>query len=50
MSWYQLLDMHQKDMFESYIAYKKYYGNKYNNNYGVENCILFKNIGVPSAS
>lgn len=32
MSWYQLLDMHQKDMFESYIAYKKYYGNKTQSN------------------
>lgn len=32
MSWYQLLDMHQKDMFESYIAYKTYYRNKSQSN------------------
>lgn len=32
MSWYQLLDMHQKDMFESYIAYKTYYINKSQSN------------------
>jgi hypothetical protein len=25
MAWYQLLNMHQKDMFEGYILYKNYY-------------------------
>lgn len=25
MAWYQLLNMHQKDMFEAYILYKNYY-------------------------
>lgn len=27
LAWYQLLSMHQKDMFEAYVLYRKYYEN-----------------------